>query len=79
MSFMVAPNQALKLTVASWVQITWPNCLPAGRWWVEIFIIQFLVPITLILINLVISMNLFCWLHYENYQRRIPIYREPVR
>jgi hypothetical protein len=29
--------------------------------------------------KLVISMNLFRWVHIENYQRRIPIYREPVR
>jgi len=31
---------------------TWQTCLPAGRRWVDVFIIQFLVPITLILINI---------------------------
>jgi hypothetical protein len=41
-----------------------------GWWWVEVFIIQFLVPITLMLINLVISMNLFRFVHIETYQRR---------
>jgi hypothetical protein len=25
------------------------------------------------------GVNSFRWLHYETYQRRIPIYREPVR
>jgi hypothetical protein len=33
--------------------------LPAGRWWVFVFVIQFLVHITILLINLVISMNLW--------------------
>jgi hypothetical protein len=32
----------------------------------KVFIIQFLVPITLILINLVISMNLFSLVHFES-------------
>ena len=44
------------------LQITW---LMVGK----VFIIQFLVPITLILINLVISMNLFRYQQHENYQR----------
>jgi hypothetical protein len=54
----------------SWVQNSWLTCLPAGRWWVDVFIIQFLVPITLMRINMVISVNLFRWLQYESYQRR---------
>jgi hypothetical protein len=29
--------------------------------------------------NLVISMNLFRYRHYENYQCGITVYREPVR
>jgi hypothetical protein len=37
-----------------------------------VFVIQFFVPITLILINLVISMNLFRYQHIESYQRRSP-------
>jgi hypothetical protein len=41
------------------VQFTWLTCLPAGRWWVDVFIIQLFVPITMILINLVVSMNLW--------------------
>jgi hypothetical protein len=57
------PNQQFKLTVASWVQFTL-------RVVVFVFTIQFLVPITMILINLVIGMNLFRWVHYESYQRR---------
>jgi hypothetical protein len=73
------PNQAL------------PEGIPLGQadgmsvvqnsllWWVFVFIIQFLVPITMILINLVISMNSFRFVYIETYQRRIPIYREPVR
>jgi hypothetical protein len=57
------PNQQFKLTVASWVQFTL-------RVVVFVFTIQFLVPIIMILINLVIGMNLFRWVHYESYQRR---------
>ena len=60
---MLPPNQALKLTEWAWVQFKW---LRVGF----VFIIQLLVPITMILINLVISMNLFRWVHYESYQRR---------
>jgi hypothetical protein len=35
-----------------------------GLWWAFVFIIQLLVPITLILINLVFSMNSFCLVHF---------------
>jgi hypothetical protein len=56
---------------------------------VYVFIIQFLVPITLILINLVFSMNLIRFVHLvrqgcvrlwrKTYQCCIPIYRESIR
>jgi hypothetical protein len=35
-----------------------------------VFIIQFIVPITFVFINLVISMNLFRFVYIETYQRR---------
>jgi hypothetical protein len=44
-----------------------------GVWWVFVFIIQFIVPMTLVFINLVISMNSFRLVHIESYQRRSPI------
>jgi hypothetical protein len=60
---MLPPNQALKLTEWAWVQFKW---LMVGF----VFIIQLLVPITMILINLVISMNSFRFQQLESYQRR---------
>jgi hypothetical protein len=49
-----------------------------GLWWVFVFIIKFLVPITLILINSVYSMNSFRLVHYETYQRRSLLVRHLV-
>ena len=49
-----------------------------------VFIVQFLVPITMMLINLVVSMNLFRFVYFENYQRRsgaerhVPLSADPL-
>ena len=52
------PNKTAGMVRNSWLM------------WVDVFIIQLLVPITFVFINLVLRMNLFRFVYIENYQRR---------
>ena len=59
MNCYVRPNQALKLTVASWVRYAWLARLRRAS-------------IGFSLNNFFFSVNSLRWVHVENYQRRNP-------